>query len=39
MELIPAGDPDDVHLAIVERFNQRLTIPSPDAEVETAVIA
>jgi len=39
MELIPAGDPDHVHLVIVERFNQRLASPTPDAEVETAVIA
>ncbi len=39
MELIPAGDPDHVHLVIVERFNQRFASPSPDAEVETAVIA
>jgi thymidylate kinase len=39
LELIAAGDPQDVHTAIVERFNQFITGQPPMAEIESAVIA
>lgn len=39
MELIPAGNPQDVHLAIVERFHQRALLSVSQPEVSSAVVA
>ena len=39
LELIPAGDPDRVHMAVVERFAACLQRESAEAEVSSAVIA
>lgn len=39
LELIAAGDPQDVHTAIVERFNQFVTSRPPVPEIQSAVIA
>ena len=39
LELIPAGDPDTVHMAVVERFAAFLQRASAEAEVSSAVIA
>jgi len=36
MELIPAGDPEDVHAAIVERFSRLIAIPRPVPEIPRA---
>ena len=39
MQLIPAADPDDVHLAILDRLNQSFLTVSPPAQVNSAVTA
>lgn len=39
LELIPAGSPEDVHIAIVERFTRCMGSVSAQAEVSSAVIA
>ena len=39
LQLIPASDPEDVHLAIVERFTRSVPTVSAGAEIGSAVIA
>jgi thymidylate kinase len=39
MELIPAGDPQDVHAAVVERFSRFVADPRTEPEVHSAVVA
>ena len=39
MELISAGEPDDVHAAIVERFGRSVHTATPQPEVGSVVIA
>jgi len=39
MELIPAGDPEDVHAAIVQRFSLVVATLPPASEVSSAVLA
>lgn len=39
LKLIPAATPEEVHLAILERFHRYVAITSAETEVESAVIA